>query len=81
MTKNYQEISEVLNKYFTNLAKSLKFKKCKSRKNYLNISVKKINQSYPKEETFSFREIRETETLEIIKSLLKNKATVFKDTQ
>ena len=41
--------------------------------------MKKINQSYPKQETFSFREIRETETLEIIKSLPKNKATVFKD--
>ena len=45
----------------------------------MNTSIKKINQSYPKTETFSFREICETETLEIIKSLLKNKATVFKD--
>ena len=42
--------------------------------------INKENQpSYPKQETFSFREIRETETLEIIKSLPKNKATVFKD--
>ena len=49
------------------------------RKSFLNSSVKKINQSYPKTETFSFREIRETETLEIIKSLPKNKATVFKN--
>ena len=46
---------------------------------FLNTSIKKINQSYPKTETFSFREIRETETLEIIKSLPKNNATVFKD--
>ena len=45
----------------------------------MDTSIKKINQSYPKQETFSFREIRETETLEIIKSLPKNKATVFKD--
>ena len=45
----------------------------------MNTTIKKINQSYPKQETFSFREIRETETLEIIKSLPKNKATVFKD--
>ena len=40
---------------------------------------KKINQSYPKQETFSFREISETETLDIIKSVPKNKAAVFKD--
>ena len=45
----------------------------------MNTSAKKINQSYPKQETFCFREIRETETLEIIKSLPKNEATVFKD--
>ena len=45
----------------------------------MNTTIKKINQSYPKQETFSFREIRETETLEIIKSLPKNKATVVKD--
>ena len=45
----------------------------------MNTSIKKINQSYPKKETFSFREIREIETLEVIKSLPKNKATVFKD--
>ena len=77
--KNYKRVSEVLNKYFTNLTKSLKLKKCISRKSFLNTSIKKINQSYPKTETFSFREIRETETLEIIKSLPKNKATVFKD--
>ena len=77
--KNYKRISEVLNKYFTNLTKSLKLKKCISRKSFLNTSVKKINQSYPNTKTFSFCEIRETETLEIIKSLPKNKATVFKD--
>ena len=47
----------------------------------MNTSIKKINQSYPKKETFSFHEIRETETLEIIKSLPKNKATVYKDIQ
>ena len=41
--------------------------------------MQKTNHSYPKQETFSFRKIRETETLEIIKSLPKNKATVFKD--
>ena len=45
----------------------------------MNTSIKKINQSYPKQKTFLFCEIRETETLEIIKSLLKNKAIVFKD--
>ena len=45
----------------------------------MNTSIKKTNQSYPKTETFSFRGIRETETLEIIKSLPKNKATVVKD--
>ena len=77
--KNYKRVSEVLNKYFTNLTKSLKLKKCISRKSFLNTSIKKTNQSYPKKETFSFRELRETETLEIIKSLPKNKATVFKD--
>ena len=35
-------------------------------------------KNYPKQETFSFCKTRETQTLEIIKSLLKNKATVFK---
>ena len=64
--KNYRRVSEVLNKYFTNLTKSLQLKKCISRKSFLNISIKKINQSYPKKEIFSFREIRETETQEII---------------
>ena len=44
----------------------------------MNPSIKKINQCYPKKKTFFFCEIRETET-EIIKSLIKNKATVFKD--
>ena len=72
--RNYKRVSEVRNKYFTNLTKSLKPKKCISR-----TAIKKINQNYPKTETFSFREICETETLEIIKSLPKNKATVFKD--
>ena len=79
MIKNCKSVSEVLNKYFTNLKKYFKLKKCTSRKSFLNRSIKKINQSYPKQETFSFREIHETETLEIIKSLLKNKATLFKD--
>ena len=46
---------------------------------FLNTSIKKINQSYPKQENFSFREIRESETLEVIKSLPKNKTTAFKD--
>ena len=66
--KNYKKVSIAFNKYFTNMTKSLKLKKCKLRKSYLNTSIKKTNQSYPKQETFSFREIRETETLEIIKS-------------
>ena len=79
MIKNYKSVSEVLNKYLTNLKKYFKLKKCTSRKSFLNRSIKKINQSYHKQETFSSREIQETETLEIIKSLLKNKATLFKD--
>ena len=41
--------------------------------------IYKENQPVTLRQTFSFREIRETETLEIIKSLPKNKATVFKD--
>ena len=77
--KNYKRVCEVLNKYFRNLTKSLKLKKCIFRKSFLNTSIKKINQNYPKQQTFFFRKIRETETLEIIKSLPKNKATVFKD--
>ena len=40
---------------------------------------KETNQSYPKTETFSFHKICETETIKIIKSLPKNKATFFKD--
>ena len=79
MIKNYKSVSEVLNKYLTNLKKYFKLKKCTSRKSFLNRSIKKINQSYHKQETFSSREIQETETLEIIKSLLKNKANLFKD--
>ena len=69
--KNYKKVSETHNKFFTP----------KKSSKSLNTSMKKINQSYPKQETFFFHEIRETETLEIIKSLPKNKATVFKDTQ
>ena len=76
--KNYKRVSELLNKYFTNLAKSLKLKKCISRKRFFNTSVKK-NKVTLRTETFSFREIRETERLEIIKSLPENEATVFKD--
>ena len=45
----------------------------------MNTSKKKINESFSKQVTFSLREIRERETLEISKSLPKNKATVFKD--
>ena len=41
--------------------------------------IYKENQPVTLRQTFSFREIRETETLEIIKSLPKNKATVLKD--
>ena len=67
--KNYKKVSEVLNKYFTNLTKSIKLQKCIWRKSFLNIST----------ETFTFPKIRDTETLEIIKVLPKNKATVFKD--
>ena len=48
-------------------------------KELLNTSIKKINQSYHKQENFSFREIRKTESLEIIKRLPKQKATVLKD--
>ena len=42
--KNYKRVSEVLNKYFRNLTKSLRLKKCISRKSFLNTSTKKINQ-------------------------------------
>ena len=55
--KNFIRVSEVLNKYFKNLTKYLELKKCTSRKGFLNISIKKINQSYPKRETFSFRSL------------------------
>ena len=79
MIKNYKRVSEALNRYFTNLTKSLKLKKCISRKSFLKTPVKKTNQIYPKAETFSFHEIRETKTLEIIEKLPKNTATVFKD--
>ena len=48
-------------------------------KELLQYIYKKINQSYPKKENLSYREICEIQTLEIIKSLPKNKATVFKD--
>ena len=48
-------------------------------KELFNTSIKKINQSYHKQENFSFREILETESLEIIKRLPKQKATVLKD--
>ena len=64
--KNHKRVFEALNKYFTHLTKPLKLKKCTSRKSFLNTSIKKINQSSPRQETFSFREIRETDTLEII---------------
>ena len=60
--KNYERVSEVLKKSFTNLTKLLKLKKGTSRKKFLNKSIKKTNQSYPKQETFSFHGIRESET-------------------
>ena len=44
IVKSYKRISDILNKYFTNLTKSLKLKKCTSRKSFLNTSIKKINQ-------------------------------------
>ena len=37
-----------------------------SEKELFQNIYKEINQIYPKQGTFSFREIRETETLEII---------------
>ena len=49
-------------------------------KELLQYIYKKINQSYPKKENLSYREICDIQTLEIIKSLPKNKATVFKAT-
>ena len=75
--KSYKKVSEVLNKYFANLTNFYKLIKCTSRKSFLNTSIKKIKQSYPKQGTFSFHEIREIETLEIIKSLPKNIAAVL----
>ena len=45
----------------------------------MNTSIKKINKNYPKQEAFSFREIRGTEIIEVIKSLPEYKPTVFKD--
>ena len=77
--KSYKKVSEVLNKYFANMTKFYKLIKCTSRKSFLNTSIKKIKQTYPKQGTFSFHKIRETETLEIIKSLPKNIAAVFKN--
>ena len=79
--KNCKKVSKVLNKQFTNLTNSLKLKKCKSRKSYLNESIKIIKQSYPKQETFSIREIRETETLEIIKVYVNIKLLCLKISQ
>ena len=65
--QNYKKVSEVLNKYLRNLTKSLNLKNVHQEYIFLNASIKKINQSYSKEETFSSCEIRETETLENLK--------------
>lgn len=72
--KNYMDLSEVLNKYFTKLTKSLKFKKQMWKKNskFLKTSTNKINQPYPKQDTFPFREIHKTEIPKIIKNLPKS---------
>ena len=43
--KNYKRVSEVLNKYFTNLTKSLELKKCISRKNFFENIYK---ENHPK---------------------------------
>ena len=48
--KNYERVSEVLKKSFTNLTKLPKLKKGTSRKRFLNKSIKKTNQSYPSKE-------------------------------
>ena len=57
--QNYKKVSEVLNKYLRNLTKSLNLKNVHQEYIFLNASVKKINQSYSKEETFSSCEIRD----------------------
>ena len=41
--QNYKKVSEVLNKYFTNLTKSLNLKNVHQEYIFLNASIKKIN--------------------------------------
>ena len=82
-----KKISHTLNKYFTNLTKTLRLKKTspalKSLKHLLrhrkNYSTKKITKHFNSKEIFTFREFKETEIIETIKQLPKNKNRTLKD--
>ena len=80
-----------MNNYFTDLTKTLKFKKTfpalkkKSLKQLLRHikrhSTKKIKKHLNSKEIFTFRKFKETEIIKTIRELLKNKASTFKDIQ
>ena len=87
--KDNKKISHTLNKYFTDLTKTLKLKKTspplkkKSLKyllrHFKNHSTKKIKEHLNSKVIFTFQEFKETETIKTIKELQKNKASTFKD--
>ena len=90
--KGNKKTSHTLNKYFTNLRKTLKSKKIslalkkKSLKqlvlrHFKNNSTKKIKKHFNSKEIFTFREFKETGITRTIKELSENKASPFKDIQ
>ena len=49
------------------------------RKEFKNLSIKKIQNHFNNKEKFTFREFQRDEIIKIIKELPKNKASTFKD--
>ena len=76
--KNNKKISYTLNKYFTNLPKTLKLRKTSPA--LKKKSLKHLKSFYQKNsEICTFREFKKTEIIKTIKELPKNKLSTFKD--
>ena len=85
--KDSKKLSHTLNKYSTNLTKTLKLKKIspalknKSLKHLLkqfkNQSIKKIQKHFNSNEKFCFREFQQDKMIKMIKELAKNKDSTF----
>ena len=89
MIKDDKKISHTLTKHFTNLTKTLKliktFLALKKKplkhllKHFKYHSTIKIKKHFNSKEIFTIREVKETEIINTIKELRKNKTSTFKD--